>query len=131
MGRTTWSEDREITKTVLDVMKVALELVEWDDIAKVFGRGDPEDIFSDETLRQWAEDNGLREATSPEDTFSIGELERWAENNGYQKTEGKSPDDVFSTRELDDWAEDNDYVKWTLNNLREWAEDNGYVRSDV
>lgn len=51
----------------------------------------PEDVFSEETLKGWAEREistareAVAENSDPEDVFSTTDLEGWAESNGYIK----------------------------------------------
>ena len=53
----------------------------------------PENVFSEETLKGWAERDistareVVAENSDPEDVFSTKELESWAEANGYIKKE--------------------------------------------
>ncbi len=54
---------------------------------------DPEEVFEESTLEEWAEENG------------------WNEVFDYMKNKRMSPDDIFSEDELNRWALDNGFIE--------------------
>jgi len=78
---TTTNQDSKISEAVIEA---------------ITDNCDPEDIFDEEKLKEWAR------RQQPDDIFAEKDLIEWARSN--------DPEDVFDNKTLRSWAEDNGFV---------------------
>jgi len=77
-----------------------------DEIVAVVSQLEPQQIFEQDTLKQWVQEN-----CAPGDVYTDKELIEWVQDHNKVVIANLRPEDIFDRSQLEEWAEDNNYIR--------------------